>query len=97
MRATTTGKVPRRKKYETRIPEIILHDHPEIERSTETEWGVFLFVFEGMKELTLQETSRYAHLKENLWMFSTDFEEMSQFLGTIFCLSSYNKMSMRLI
>ncbi|XP_066980485.1 piggyBac transposable element-derived protein 3-like [Macrobrachium rosenbergii] len=57
--------------------------------SSSNEWDIFIKVFEGLIELLVHETNRYAKREKNCQSFEVTLEEIMNFMGLLF-LSGYN-------
>ncbi|XP_066969134.1 piggyBac transposable element-derived protein 2-like [Macrobrachium rosenbergii] len=57
--------------------------------SSSNEWDIFIKVFEGLIELLVRATNRYAKRAKNCQSFEVTSEEIMNFIGLLF-LSGYN-------
>ena len=71
-----------------KVSQKLLNMHPEL--SDKTEWEIFENFFNGIVELLVEHTNRYANRDKNNLQFTVTTDEMMKFIGTKF-LYVYNK------
>ena len=71
-----------------KVSQKLLNMHPEL--SDKTEWEIFENFFNGIVELLVEHTNRYANRDKSKLQFTVITDEMMKFIGTKF-LSGYNK------